>query len=275
MKMVDVGKRGSPLGSGPAWAALACAGLLVLNSCSDSGTAPDPFGERATTEAAAALAADAVLEDLTLMDATVPLASALPDARPGSVDGHPGPVDGRPGLFERERTVSFFDADGNEQDAYDALTTASVHTVVDVAGEIERDNFSGSVERHRDMWVTGMEGEEETRTWNGDGREAEERVRVSDEFGERSYHAEATSLIEDVVRSVDRAAHPWPLSGTVTRRVEVTVTGGPNGDASRERTVVVTFNGTRFAALSVDGEASHEVDLGARERRNPLRRRRR
>jgi hypothetical protein len=271
MKSVEaVGKCDSGLGSGAAWAALVCAGLLAVASCSDSGTAPDSFGERATTEAAAALAADAVLEDLTLMDATVPLASALASARPQVANG---PVDGRPGLFERDRTVTFFDGDGNEQDAYDALTTASVHTVVDVAGEIERDNFSGSVERHRDMWVTGMEGEEVTRTWNGDGREAEERVRVSDQFGERSYHAEATSLIEDVVRSVDRAAHPWPLSGTITRHVVVTVTGGPNGDASRDRTVVVTFNGTRFATLSVDGEASHEVDLGARERRNPLRRR--
>lgn len=250
------------------YAALASVGFVVLASCGDSGTAPDPSGDRAATAAAAAIAADAVLEDLTLMDATVPAAGS--PARPGP---RPGGIDGRPGIFERDRTVTFYDGEGAEQDGYDPVTTASIHTVVDVEGDIERDHFSGSIERHRDMWVTGLEGEEETRTWNGDGYEDEQRVRVSDAYGERSYHAEATSSIEDVVRAVDRAAHPWPLSGAVTRHIEVTVTGGPNGDTSRERTVVITFNGTRLALLSVDGEPSHEVDLGTREGRDPLRRR--
>jgi hypothetical protein len=56
---------------------------------------------------------------------------------------------------------------------------------------------------------------------------------------------------------------PWPLSGTITRHWVITITNGPNGDATRERTVVVTFNGTQFATITVNGETS-ELDLGTR-----------
>jgi hypothetical protein len=177
----------------------------------------------------------------------------------------------RSNSFERERTVTFFSASGDEQDAFDRLTTASIRLVLSIEGEVSREGFFASVERHRDTRVTGLLGEEETRTWNGEGDSSWERVRVNDD-GERSYEAEASLVIDDVVRAVDRSAHPWPLSGTITRTVEITITNGPNGDETRTRTVVITFDGTQFATLTIDGEPANDVDLATREGRNPLRR---
>lgn len=230
---------------------------LALAGCSDASTGPDSADE--LTSAVAALAADAALEDLATMDAVV--------LGPG---GAFAPPYGE-GSFERERTVTFFDAGGAEQDAYHPLETASLRFVLSIGGEVSRDGFFASVERHRDTRVTGLLGEEETRTWNGEGDSRWERVRLNDD-GERSYEAEATLVIDDVVRSVDRAANPWPLSGTITRTVEITIVNGPNGDETRERTVVITFDGTQFATLTIDGEAANDVDLATREGRNPLRR---
>jgi hypothetical protein len=53
----------------------------------------------------------------------------------------------------------------------------------------------------------------------------------------------------------------WPVSGSIT--TETTITTGPNGD--EHHLSVLTFNGTQYAPLSVDGE-TRTIDL-----RGPLR----
>ncbi len=52
----------------------------------------------------------------------------------------------------------------------------------------------------------------------------------------------------------------------------VVIVNGPNGDETRTRHVVITFNGTQFATMTVDGE-SFEVDLSTRSGRHPFRKR--
>ena len=240
--------------------------VFGISSCSELGTEPGPLEVGgAVGAAAAAAAADAVLEDLYQMSDVVPLMGG--PAMQAQQDLQINRT--------RSRVKTFFDGNGLEQEVFDPISTASIHIVVKIEKEKSRDNFSASIKRYRDMWVTGLEGEEETRTWNGDGSGERHKARVSDEFGERLRDVKSTSLIEDVVRSVDRKAHPWPLSGTITRNIQVTITNGRNGDQSRERTVVITFDGTQFATLTVNGEASHEVDLATRKGRNPLRRKKR
>jgi hypothetical protein len=128
-----------------------------------------------------------------------------------------------------------------------------------------------SLARTRDLWLTGLEGEETTRTANGTGNVARSRVRVSDEFGERSYALSGELLVEDVVLGVPRSEFPWPLSGTITRFVQVERTGGPGGDRSFTREVVITFNGESVVAMTVDGEA-YELDLRRRDRERVRRR---
>lgn len=231
---------------------------LIVAACDEAPTsadATDPIDDDV-----AEVVADAAIEDLAVMTATLP-AGALGVAR--------GPFGDRAGLgdrasHERSREVTFFDVDGNEQDAYDALLTASVHVVSSLEGQISRGAFTGSFARSRDMVVTGLEGDETERTWNGTGVHEVSRTHVSDARGTRSYDMEAQAEIDDVVRAVDRTAHPWPLSGSITRHVELVVVNGPHGDVEIERTTVLTFDGTQYATLTVDGE-TYEVDLAARQ----------
>ena len=236
---------------------MALAATFTLAACDDATTTPSE-DDRLNSDVAEVVA-DAALEDLAVMTATTP--NPGPQAAFGPF-GQGGGLGDRAGL-ERNRTVTFYDESDTEQEAFDELLTASIHVATIVEGGIDRDAFSASVRRARDMWVTGLAGEEITRTWNGSGSSDISRTRITDDAGTRSYELDADATVEEVVRAVDREAQPWPLSGTITREVTVTIVNGPNGDVTRERMTVLTFNGTQFAILTVDGE-EFEVDLAAR-----------
>jgi len=90
----------------------------------------------------------------------------------------------------------------------------------------------------------------------------------------------SSSVIADVVRAVPKEENDpfvprekilYPLSGTITRDVTVVILNGRNGDKTRTKNVVITFNGTQFVTMTVDGEP-REVDLSAKKGRNPIRR---
>lgn len=233
----------------------ATVGLLALGlAACDSSTAPDEEFDFALDMAL--IAADAVAEDLGVMGLSVPSGIAGVEAN-----------------VERTRTRerTFFDAGGAEMESYDPLLTASILTVTETSGTASRGPLELTLERERTMTVTGLEGEESERTFNGTGTDARTRVATTDEFGTRSYALSGTSSTVDVVRSVDRIAQPYPLSGSITRSVTVEITNGPNGDEIRSTTITITFNGTQFAEANVDGE-TFEVDLDARGR-NRVRRR--
>lgn len=217
---------------------------VVAGACSESTSAPD---ESSVLNAdIAVVAADGVLESVDLMGGL-------------RMDGHAS-LDGA-------RGVTCYDESGAEQSRCDPLTTATMVVTVDRSGQVERELWSASVERHRELTITGLLGEETTRTFNGGGTEKVTRSRHSDELGTRTYAMSGTIAYENVVVPVRNAdAPPWPLSGTITRQVVVTITNGPNGDQTIERTVVITFNGTQFATISVNGEVA-ELDLGTRSGR--------
>ena len=236
---------------------VACTSALsvALTACSD-GIEPDGFLDQLNFDVAM-VAADGFLDDLSAISQAIPFGSGASLAPP----------------LTRSRTVEFFDAAGNLQESFDALTTASMHIVSEMSGEFSREDWSASISRSRDMTITGLEGEETSRTANGEGSEEVARSRHLDDGGTRSYDMSGASTIQDVVHGVPRDDNPWPLSGTITRQVTVLVVNGPDGDRTVERTVVVTFNGTQFVTMTVNGEG-FEVDLSARSGSNPFRRRR-
>ena len=80
------------------------------------------------------------------------------------------------------------------------------------------------------------------------------------------------SVIEDVIHPVPRTEDAWPLSGTITRDVTINVINGPDGDVTKSRTVVITFDGTNLATMTVSGE-TFEVDMSTRSGRHPFRKR--
>lgn len=227
--------------------ALVCA--AVAAGCADDPSAP---GSTDIRDADIALvAADQTMEDID------------------ALRGVPGI--GRTWTGEFSRTVRYFDANGGEQDGYDPLTTESVAIEVDASRDASRDGWEASFDHHREFLISGLGGEETTRTWNGAGETAISRSLHSDADGDRSYEMNSSSLMEDVVVGLPRSEHPWPLSGTVTHSIDATWVG-PDGERTRSRTVIITFDGTQFAELTVDGE-TFELDLGARVTDRPFRRR--
>jgi hypothetical protein len=223
--------------------------------------------KRTVTQAVALLATLAVsaCDDVSAPDdADVLNADLAVVAADATLDGLSVMQDPGMGIHraDRTRTITFFDGSGAEQDRYDALTTASIRFTFDAAGTAARGPWSATIERHRELTVSGLAGEETTRTWNGSGSETITRSRTSDERGTRTYDLAGEFTIANVVVPVPGSDAPWPLSGTITRHYLVTLTT-PDGTVTRERTVVITFNGTQTATAVVNGE-TFEIDLATR-----------
>lgn len=232
-------------------------GVSVAGACSDASGPEDSLAEALLTRDVAMVAADAALEDLADMGQLM-VGGVLPAP----------PQDG---TGSSTRTVTFYDADNTVQLSHDPVTTAKIHMVMDGIREFSRDSWSASGTRARDLWITGLEGEETTRTVNGTGSGTLIRSSHADTDGARTYDMFTNSVIENVVHPVPRTDESWPLSGTITR--EITVTDGPDGDVTRSRTVVITFDGTNWAQMAVVGGDSFEVDLSTRSGRHPFRKR--
>ena len=223
--------------------------VLSFAACDDNPTETDTNAfDQSINFDVAMVSADATIEDV----------QALRDPQSGGFF-----------MFGREgsRTATFYDADGTEQDAYDEATTASIHIVMEMTRELERTNWTASVFRTREMTVTGLEGAETTRTVNGAGSEAMTRSRHADNDGLRTYEMNGTRTMENVVHAVP---HPYPLSGTITRNMTITITTEANGSETRTREVIITFNGTQYPEMMVDGEL-YEIDLAARDGERPFR----
>lgn len=227
--------------------------VAAMGACTDSTSAPDIESALLDTDVALVVA-DGVINDLA--------SAAVMMNAPGSARG---------GMGERNVTLTFFDADGNEQEAFDDLTTATIVRSSSVSREASRDGWSASVEASREQTITGLEGEETSRTVNGSGTEHVLRSLHSDDTGTRSYEMTSAVTWNDVVHGVPHSENPYPLSGSTSRAITIVIINGPNGDETRTRSVVVTFNGTQFATLTLDGEPM-EIDLSTRSGRSPFRR---
>lgn len=241
----------------------ALAVTTTLVAC-DDGTGPELPDEM--VDDVALVAADAVLEDVALMTTPWAFGGASPSQVPG---GHG--MGGMGGAWSGTRSVTFYDVTGAVQDAYDDATTARIHFVMQMEHSVTRDAWSASVARSRDETVSGLEGQETTRTFDGTGTETIQRSRHLGDGTERSYAMEGSFTKTAVVVPVPGSESRWPLSGTIHRTMSVTVVGAPDGDHTRSLDITVTFDGDS-TATAVVGDRTFEIDLAARAGRNPLRR---
>jgi hypothetical protein len=190
-----------------------------------------------------------------------------------------------------ERSYAFLDAAGNAQSAYDAAGTAAINFRSRVSGEIARGRVSGTVEHQRELTAGGLAGEETTWTWNGSGSGTSHeegifgpprRGRGPREGGgpgggpgggagagagmgnsggvAMSIDVTSSMAVSNVVVPYPPAAGAWPLSGTITQSMRAAITGGPHDGEVRERTAILTFNGTQYATLTV-GDETRTIDL--------------
>lgn len=250
-------------------AALALA--VAAGACQDT-TGPDPVSDDVLLQAAV-VAADATLEDITLLSLPFGfgLEASFGQGGQGMGPGMPGGHRGIGGTFSGSREIHFYDADGVEMDAYDALLTERIETTLEIAGEVERSGWSASVARNRHMIISGLAGENTTRVLNGTGSEEISRSRLLDDGTVRSADMSGSFSYDNVVVPTPDQEVKYPLSGTISRDMTVTVVNGPNGDETRSVTVVITFDGSATATGTVNGE-TFEIDLSARQGRFPLKR---
>ncbi len=160
------------------------------------------------------------------------------------------------------KTVTFYDIDNVEQSSYDPETTASMHVVAHLTREVSHTFWSAEIERSRDMIVTGLEGPEAARTWNGTSDGDVERSRHPEGGVVRSYDMTSSAVIADVVRGVPRADHPYPLLGSITRTIHAVITND-GVEEVRDIVVTITFDGDNTATMTVDKE-SWQINLDDR-----------
>ncbi|NNF12354.1 MAG: hypothetical protein HKN72_03985 [Gemmatimonadetes bacterium] len=256
-------RRRTMVGAGTAFAL-----ALTLGACDTT----EPAIDDALVDDVALLAADATLEDVTLWNQPLDFGSAGPaQTEPQAAPGEPGGRGGWSGTFSGMRSVTFYDENGDEQDGYDPLLTESIDIVLEIEGEVSRAGWEASIYRERDKTVSGLLGEETSRTWNGTGSSEVSRSRHLDSGEERTYDAVGTVEYEDVVVPIPGSDPRWPLSGTIRRTFAVTRTG-PDGSITRSIEVVITFDGSPMAVAFVNGE-ERLIDLAAVDGVNPVRHR--
>ena len=245
--------------------------LLVLAGC-DAGN--DPTIPSNLNFDAAVVAADGTLEDLRMMHGPglgvawgvfPPLEGGRPNCPPEN-DRYRCPPFEREG-FTYTREITFLDGGGNPMDEFVEGSTASIHYLISVAGELSREWFTASINRDRDMTVSGLpldadEEDDGVVTWDGTGAGNSQRTRLTDGGETREFTMESTFEISEVVIPYPRGEESWPQSGTITRWIKITRTLGEDTE-TRERTVVITFDGTQFATVTV-GEDTFTIDLAER-----------
>ena len=154
----------------------AAAALGLFTACSDGGTEPQGLDEIALMMLADQAMSDAD-EDVEHVRAPGIPGLRFPARIPGLGTGdapdcpqeggtYVCTFEGRSGLESTVR-ITFLDAAGGIQDAYDEELTASVELSSSAEGSLEGGRFTGSISRSRDMTVSGLLGPETERIWNG------------------------------------------------------------------------------------------------------------
>ncbi len=227
---------------------LAVMAAMTLAACSENSGNPlggGPAEEQQVNLDVAAYSAEATVDDIELMSSeSEPVFSGPPASSP--------PI----GDLNVTRQVSFFDEAGEQMDTYHDQLTEAVSIFFSMEGSRRRASDRGAVvitvNRVRDIMVTGLAGDETERTWNGGGSASNNRSVVTDAV-DRVYDFTSATQIDNVVMPVPRGSG-WPVSGSITRDVVIQVVSGLEDTRTRTRTVVVTFNGTNLVPIVINGE---------------------
>lgn len=229
--------------------------LLGLAACAKDATSP-------TSQTDAALA----VQTATSVLGAVPLTGAAPpamvDAASGMMMLPPGgtqctwdaaagrwscaPVTMRGGLT-MTRSFAFYDANGVAQERPDRATTRSMNVQMAVAGTITLSDGALTVDRHNSTTVSGLGTASYTINGNETGTTKATRTTT---LGTSTFDEAYTNATKDLVVPAP-PSRGYPLSGTQSHTSTVTMTAAGLPPQTHTTAVVVTFNGTGTAAISI------------------------
>lgn len=257
--------------------ALALAGGIA--ACADSTSPGTRISDAQLTADAASDAGDATVFDIAQMIGSEEQAGAAPAsagtlglssaaavcAYSSGVGRFLCPTVVTPDGLTLNRSYAVF-AGGVAQAAYSASATDSMNFQTHLEGSLTRGLRSAWFNHTRTMTVSGMAGAETQRTWNGTGVRSDSSSVTENSVARRSKF-QSVDAISNVVFRIPRSANPYPLSGTITHDIAVSSTverAAGNYTRSAARHVVVTFNGTSTAAMTV-GSKSCTLDLATHD----------
>jgi hypothetical protein len=160
---------------------------------------------------------------------------------------------------------SFFDAIGNEQTAFDPITTVRMLAAARGVGSIETASDTASFGSAGHLDVRGLATAQDTVITNA-ARNDTLQCAFTPRFRPGRVHSyvEGSGTLTDVAQLRPVSSNPWPLSGTATWALKVDrLRTSDRGTVTRhfETLVIVTFNGTRFPDVEVTGGFRYKIDL--------------
>ncbi|MBS1262096.1 MAG: hypothetical protein MAG453_01435 [Calditrichaeota bacterium] len=161
--------------------------------------------------------------------------------------------------------VTFFDAEGTPSEQYDAETTVRMARNLAMSGERESPHRQMTLTHRSQLHMDGISPADTVHVINETGlRNERGRMRMRDERKMHSWNAEHEWNTVDVRIHVDHEQHPYPLSGDVrhhTTMVKTVTDGRFTRTVEFEIGSTLTFNGTRYARVTLDNGRTYWIDL--------------
>ena len=245
-------------------------------ACADSTAPTSTLTDVMLTRDAGNDAAEATAQDIGEMIgsealAGMPMGIAPQDATPAGCNWSAvasrfvcAPFTNADGLT-LDRSFAYY-AGGAAQQSYDAAATDSINFQNALKGTLTRAGRTAWINTSRNMTVSGLAGAETQRSWSGTGTRTDSAHVTSDGVARRT-RIHSVDQVAAVVFALPRSTNPWPKSGTITHDIAMT-SEADNGTGTHSRSatrhVVVTFNGTQTASVTIGSNAC-TLDLATRE----------
>jgi len=255
-------------------AALAALALAAAGCGSDSPTAPASGLTQATADDVAVQVAQTMAAgNGGTMTEMYAMAGAVPSAAPTGGIGLRGAFGTASALSETTFTVgnvtytftrAFYDADGVELPEY-GPAAVRLRVTSRAGGGIVTPQFEATLGHAGLTDVTGIAPLADTLEFDGAGDDTvQTRFTSLDGLRTRYFYWLAHLAYADVRLLKDRDSNPWPLSGTATWALRAErLRSGSRADveATFDALVVVTFNGTQYPEVAVNGTYRYRMNL--------------
>lgn len=246
-------------------AALAMAAVLVLSGCSDNPTEPqnDLTAQDADMMAGQLAASLASGNGGAMVEIEVARERAVSGAASGGFPAAAAETTFTSGSLTYSLAITFFDAGGVELPWYDST---AVRMVLEsrASGSFSSPEYSAVLGHSALHDVTGIEPASDRLTFHGESRDTVDADFTDESSGVLSFDWLSAGDWEAVVALKDAAANPYLLSGRLLWSAVVDIVGirdGKQATAHYEVSAIVTFNGTRYPEIVIDGTHHYVADL--------------
>ncbi len=174
-------------------------------------------------------------------------------------------TDSSSGSLSYTVVVTFYDANGNEQETYDPETTVRLAMERRVRGTLDSPELEVRMGGRATLDIHGIGFHQDRLTTNGSSKDTlDSRFAARNGHASSTYHLSSQGALLEVVQLKPTEQHPWPLSGMLTMDVladRLDVSDAGRVEARYESHLKVTFNGTAYPEIEFEEGWRYRVDL--------------